>query len=96
MIQRISMPPLDPVDTEKNAIERPMQAFLRAKRRVDRSREHMMDRHNEIVDESQKKLVELIRKKNLEKEIQQAQDIRETLNAEALCERLNQRQIYES
>lgn len=95
MIQRVSIPPLATTETEKNALDRPTEAFLRAKRRVDRSREHMMDKHNEIVDKSQKKLVELIQKKNLEKEIQQAQDMRETLNAEALSERLKQRKLYE-
>lgn len=73
--------------------EKGEEAVRKAKKNVDGAREQMMDRHNEIVAESQKKMTELLAKKRLEQDIRTAEETRDLLNEKALLERLKNRQL---
>lgn len=73
--------------------EKGEEAVRKARKNIDGAREQMMDRHNELVAESQKKMTALLAKKRLEKEIQTAEDTRDLLNEKALAERLKNRQL---
>lgn len=85
---------MEPIKEETTPLskEKAEEAVRKARKTIDLSREKMMDRHSEIVAESQKKMAELIAKKRLEKEIQTAEETRDLLNEKALLERLKNRQ----
>ena len=73
--------------------EKGEEAVRKARKNIDGAREQMMDRHNEIVAESQKKMTELLAKKRLEQDIRTAEETRDLLNEKALSERLKNRQL---
>ncbi len=72
------------------------QAFYRkALYDADKAIDDMMQRHEEIVAEGQKRMKAYAQKRALEKRVQKAQEEREALAEKALVERLNHRELLE-
>jgi TFIIF-interacting CTD phosphatase-like protein len=88
--------PVEPETDGKITLEKALDRYTEAVQATDEERNRILDRHNEIVAESQKKLKEYAQKKQLEERRREEEDREDLLTEQALIERLNARKRLES